>query len=164
MLQHMLKIGCVAVALLLPEAAWPQAPSSESMAAAKELVTTIRAADQFKAILPGIVQHLKPAIVQGRPQVEKDFDALMPILVEAVNSRLGAITDMMADVYARNFTVAEIKDITAFYHTATGQKVVEKTPAITQQSLAAGQQFAALLVQELKDRIVNELRKKGHKI
>jgi len=32
----------------------------------------MRAADYFKTILPAIVQQLKPAIVQNRPQVERD--------------------------------------------------------------------------------------------
>src|SRR5262249_55600756 len=48
-------------------------PPQEALAAARELVLVVRATDQVKQILPSIVQAVRPAIVQGRPQVEKDF-------------------------------------------------------------------------------------------
>ena len=43
------------------------------MAAAHDLIVTMRAADYFKAIMPAIMHGLKPAIVQNRPEVERDY-------------------------------------------------------------------------------------------
>ena len=68
------------------------------MAAAHELIVTMRAADYFKAIMPSIIQGLKPAIVQGRPQVERDYDAVMPLLLESMNARVNEIIDQIAAV------------------------------------------------------------------
>ena len=63
---------CVTICLLAAGPAGAQSPSPDTLAAARELIVTMRAADYFKTILPAIVQQLKPAIVQNRPQVERD--------------------------------------------------------------------------------------------
>jgi hypothetical protein len=62
----------VTICLLAAGPAGAQAPPPDALAAARELIVTMRAADYFKTILPAIVQQLKPAIVQNRPQVERD--------------------------------------------------------------------------------------------
>src|SRR6478752_2904890 len=103
---------CVTICLL---AAGPQSPSPDTLAAARELIVTMRAADYFKTILPAIVQQLKPAIVQNRPQVERDYDAIMPLMLESMNARVNEIIDQVAALYARNFTVAELNEVVAFY-------------------------------------------------
>jgi uncharacterized protein len=159
-----LKLAYLVVWLLMPGAAHAQAPSPEALAAARELVVVMRAADQVKAVLPAVMQSLKPAIVQGRPQIERDYDAVMPMLLESMNARFGELAELLARVYAQNFTVAEMKDLIAFYRSPTGQKLLARTPAITQQSMAAGQQFAVKLFDDLKGRVIEELRNKGHNI
>jgi hypothetical protein len=63
---------CVTICLLAAGPAGAQSPSPDTLAAARELIVTMRAADYFQTILPAIVQQLKPAIVQNRPQVERD--------------------------------------------------------------------------------------------
>ena len=75
-----------------------QGAPADALPVARELITVMRATDQFKLIFPTIMESLKPAIVQGRPQIEKDIDAMMPVLLEGVNSRINEITDQMAGV------------------------------------------------------------------
>jgi len=139
-----------------------QTPPPEATSAARELIVAMKATDQFKAILPLIMQNLKPAIVQNRPDVEKDFDAITPAMIDMAMSKLPALTELMAQVYARNFTTAELNDLMAFYKTPTGQKLLQSMPVITQQSLAAGQQFAQTIVTDLQKQIVEEMKKRGH--
>jgi hypothetical protein len=141
-----------------------QAPSPEAVAIARELVATSRAAENAKLLLPSIVQLIKPAIVQGRPQVEKDFDAITPQLLESFQERVGELTDQIVVIYATNFTIAEMKDVIAFYRGPTGQKLLAKGPTIAQQSMAAGQKLGAQIGRELQSRIIEELKKKGHNI
>jgi hypothetical protein len=139
-------------------------PSPEAMAAARELVATIKVTDYLKSMLPSIIQTLKPAVVQGRPAVEKDYDAITPLMLEVFSKRLDELTDLVAQVYARNFTVDEMHDIQAFYQTPTGQKAREKMPLVSQQSMIVGQQWGKALSGDLRDRITEELRKRGHDI
>ena len=147
-----------------PAQAPAQSPPADAMAAARELVVTMRTADQFKVLMPVIVRNLKPAIVQNRPEVDRDYDAIMPLMLEAMNARVASLIDEITALYARSFTVAELNDITGFYRSPTGQKFLEKLPAITQDSMAIGQKFGQTVVAEIQDRIVEELRKRGHKI
>jgi hypothetical protein len=140
------------------------APAADAVAAAKELVTTMRLAEQLKTLLPIIMQGLKPAIVQNRPEVERDYNALLPLMLEVTNQRIGEYIEVMATIYARNFTADELRQVAAFYQTPTGRKMLEKLPALTQESMAAGQRFGQSLSKEFETRIKDELRKKGHNI
>jgi uncharacterized protein len=141
-----------------------QQPSADAMAAARELITVMRSTDQLKLMLPNIMQALKPAIVQGRPQIEQDFDTVMPLLIDGMTARLGQLVDQMASVYARNFTPAEMREMTAFYRGPVGQKFLEKMPTVMQESMQLGQSFGQQIAGEMQSRMVDELRKKGHKL
>jgi len=152
------------VALVLMSVAPAPAQSPEAVTAAKDLMTTMRSADQFKAIMPSLMQALKPAVVQNRPDVERDFDSLVPVLLGAMNARVNEILDRVAAVYAKNFTVAELNEINAFYRGPTGQKFVQRLPVVMQESMAVGQQFGQAIGTELRQRMIEELRKKGHNI
>ena len=68
-----IRTACLTICLLAAGPAGAQSPSPEAMAAARELIVTMRAADYFKTLMPAIMQQLKPAIVQNRPQVERDL-------------------------------------------------------------------------------------------
>jgi hypothetical protein len=150
--------------VLLAAPARAQSPPPDALAAARELLATMRFTDQFKAIMPNILQALKPAIVQNRPEVERDFDAVMPLLLEAMTPRLNELVELTAAIYAHNFTARELRDVTAFYRTPTGEKFLQKLPAVTQQSLAMGQKFGQSIAGDLHERMTQELRKRGHKI
>jgi uncharacterized protein len=136
-------------------------PPAENLAAARELVSTMKATDQFKILLPSIFQALKQAIVQGRPDVAKDYDAIVPIVTAGAMKRLDAFADVLAVVYARNFSVDEIHDLIAFYKTPTGQKLIARQPIIAHESMVAGQQFGQELVADLRQQIDDELKKRG---
>ena len=157
----------LAVSILLSGPAAAQSPSPESMIAARELVVAMRAGEQFKAVLPILLQQLKPIITQGRPEVARDFDAVLPALQELVSTRSDAMAKMLegiVEVYARNFTVAEMRQITAFYGQPIGQKLLDKMPVVAQESMAVGQQFGQSIATELQRLVTEELRKRGHKL
>jgi uncharacterized protein len=136
--------------------------NAETMTAARDLVAVMRFDTQFKAILPTILQTMRPALVQGRPkQYEEAFDATVPVLLEVFGSRAGEMTEQVAAVYGQTFTVDEMRQITAFYRSPTGQKVLEKMPAVVQQTAVLGQTFGRKLQDELREKIADELRKRG---
>src|ERR1700722_13655778 len=142
----------------------PPSPSPEALAAAHELLVAMHAADTFKSFLPTFMQAMKPAIVQNRSDVERDYDTIIPLLLERANAHLDEMLERMAPIYARNFTVDEIKDVTAFYRSLIGQKLVSRLPAISKESFAVGQDFGRQIAVEMRSRMIEELRKKGHTI
>src|SRR5690349_25141092 len=81
-----------------------QTPSPEAMTAARSLVTTMKLADQFKALLPTILLVLKPALTQDRPAIERDYAATTPMIAEAFTPHYSEMVEGAAGLYARNFT------------------------------------------------------------
>ena len=151
-------------ALLCGQAAFAQSPSPEALAAAKELIVTTRSAEQFKTLLPIIMNGLKPAIVQNRPQVEKDYDAIMPIMMKAAIARVDVLIEQIAGLYAKFFTADELRQLTAFYRGPVGQKFLQIMPRIMQDSMTIGQKFGESIALDTRNRMIEELRRRGHNI
>src|SRR5258708_27962264 len=103
MLSRLLTI--VGLLLLSLQAASAQAPSPEAMTAARNLVTTMKQVDQYRALLPEILLTLKPTLTQDRPEIEQDYEALTPLIVDAFAPYVKSMDDNLATAYATNFTV-----------------------------------------------------------
>jgi hypothetical protein len=151
-----------ALLLLLATPTWAQSPASEAQVAARELIATMKIQDQFKALMPMIMNTIKPAIVQNRPDVERDYDALVPVLTTSMAARLDELSEAIVAIYSSNFSVEELRAVTAFYRTPAGQKFLQKTPLVAQQTMAAGQKFGQLVGADVQKRMIEELRNKGH--
>jgi hypothetical protein len=152
----------LAVAPLRAQTPATTPPAPENLAAARELIQAMKAPDQMKALLPIIVQSMKAAIVQNRPEVDKKYDALMPLFVEAANARMNEFSNQIAEIYARAFSVDEIHQIAAFYRTPTGQKLIASQAALARDTLALGQQFGRALAVDIQTRAQEELNKNGN--
>jgi uncharacterized protein len=154
--------GLVVATLLLIAPAHAQSTTPDAEAAARELIDTMKLPDQFKAMLPAIIQQLKPAIVQNRADIAHDFDAMMPLVQEKMGARLGELSNAIAAIYANNFTADELRELTAFYKSPAGQKFLQKTPAVAAQTMAAGQKFGQAAAVDAQKQMTDELRSKGH--
>jgi uncharacterized protein len=137
-----------------------QTPSPEAMAAARNLVATLKLSDQYKALLPVILLGLKPVLTQDRPELEREFDAVLPTMSEAYAPYYTAMVDGAAAIYASNFTAEELRDIEAFYRRPAGQKLLDKSQAITQQVTQVGQDIGRKASDGLRARLAELLRKK----
>jgi uncharacterized protein len=135
--------------------------SPESLAAAKELIETIHLNDQIRAMLPATVKNLKPAIVQGRSEVDKQYETLAPIVIDSFQVRMSELLDAFAIVYARNFPTEDLLALVAFYKTPVGQRLLQKTPSVTQETMAVGAKFGQSVGGEVQQRMIEELRKRG---
>jgi uncharacterized protein len=162
MVRRLLIVACLL--LLSAPVTRAQTPTPDAMVAARSLVNTMKLADQYKALLPAILLSLKPALTQDRPEIEQDYDAMMPMIADAFTPYYTSMIDGIATVYANNFTAAELRDIEAFYRQPVGQKMLEKMPAIGQQALAVGQEIGRKAAEDLRQRLTEALRQKGHKL
>ena len=145
-------------------AAPAQTPSPDAMTAARSLVATLKLTDQYKALLPVILLSIRPALVQDRPEIERDFDAMAPAIAETYAPYYTAMVDAAATVYANSFTLQELRDIEAFYRQPAGQKFLAKSQAITEQVARVGQDASRKAADDLRKRLAELLRQKGHKL
>jgi hypothetical protein len=157
-------VGLLAILLFALTPVRAQSPASDAEAAARELIVTMKIDDQLKALLPMIMKTMKPAIVQNRADVEREYDALVPILLAGMQARLGELTDAVVAVYASNFSAEELGAATAFYRTPAGQKFLQKNPLVVQQTMLLGQKFGQSIGADAQKRMIEELRGKGYKL
>jgi hypothetical protein len=162
MSRHLLIVAGMLLSLI--SASQAQTPSSEAMAAARNLVTTMKLPEQYKPLLPALMLTLKPALVQDRPEIERDYDAMMPVIEDAYKQYYAAMLNDVATVYANNFTLGELRELETFYRQPVGQKLLAKSQAITQQANQVAQDASRKAAEDLRTRLTEALRQKGHKL
>ena len=161
----MLSLLCVmAVIVLGASGVQAQAPTAEAMSAARNLVSTMKLADQYRALLPSILLRLRPVVTQDRPEIERDYDAMTTMIADTYTPFYNEMLDHAASAYATSFTVDEIRQIDAFYRLPVGQKLLEKSPGIAQQAAQVGQEVSQKAAEALRLRLTDALRQKGHKL
>jgi hypothetical protein len=150
--------------LFLTCSAAAQAPSPEAISAARKVVATMKTADQYRALLPQLLLKLRPVLAQDRPEIERDFDAMTATSSDIYAPFVDQMTDQIAAVYAATFTVDELRQIDAFYNQPVGRKLLEKSDALAQASAQIGQDVSRKAADELKQRLTEALRQRGHKL
>lgn len=140
-----------------------QAPSSEAMTAARELVTTLKFSERYKALLPAIFLSIKPALTQERAEIERDYDAMTATVADAYTPHYNAMMESVATLYAGKFSVQELREIEAFYRKPTGQKFLQTSPGLLQQSIQIGEDGARKAAEDLKARMTQLVRQKLQK-
>jgi uncharacterized protein len=162
MFRHWLTIA--GTLLLFSFGAAAQAPSPEAMNAARKLVATMKVADQYRVLLPQLLLKLRPVLSQDRPEIERDFDAMTATSSAIYAPFVDQMADQIAAIYAASFSLDELRQIEAFYAKPAGQKLLEKADALAQASAQIGQDVSRKAADELKQRLTEALRQKGHKL
>ncbi|WP_439407041.1 DUF2059 domain-containing protein [Bradyrhizobium sp. DASA03076] len=157
-------LAIAGILLLLVGRASAQAPSPEAMNAARKLVVTLKIADQYRAQLPQLLLKLRPVVTQERPEIERDYDAITAPGAEIFPPLFNAMVDQIAAVYAASFTPDELRQIEAFYAQPAGQKFLAQSDALAQASAQIAQDVSQKAGDQLKQRLIEALRQKGHKL
>ena len=103
-------------------------------------------------------------MTQDRPEIERDYDAMMPAVADAYTPYYNAMVDSIATVYANSFSVDELRQIEAFYRQPVGQKFLDKSQAIRRQSVQIGEDTGRKAAEDLRASLTQLLRQKGHKL
>ena len=64
----------------------------------------------------------------------------------------------MIPIYDKYYTEDDIKQLTDFYQTPIGKKVISNTPLIMQESMQAGQSWG----QKIGEKVIENLKVKGY--
>ncbi|HEY9104112.1 DUF2059 domain-containing protein [Chitinimonas sp.] len=90
----------------------------------------VAAIEQDKRLNPAQRQAALSKVEQELPELEKAFNDSL-----AKFDMGGLMQEVMYGTYSKYFETAEIQDITAFYRSSTGQKMLAKMPQIMQESM-----------------------------
>jgi hypothetical protein len=145
-------------------AASAQTPPPEAMVAARSLVATMKVGEQYKMLLPAILLRIKPVVTQERAELENAYDLVATEVGGLYTPYYNEMLEQAARFYAADFSVDEIRQMEAFFRQPAGKKLIEKWPTIVQQTAQIGQDVGRKAAEELRIRMIDALRQKGHKL
>ena len=77
---------------------------------------------------------------------------------EFLSTSLDDLVTMLTPVYEKHMTEADLNEVIKFYGSPVGKKLAEKTPAIMEGSMQAGQNWG----QAVGQKVMTKLKEKGY--
>lgn len=157
---------------LAPAAAQDQAqqPAAEEtftpehLQLAQEAVTLSRSAESFDDILPTLAEQTKTLYLRSNPAIAKDIEEVTQTVAIALAAKRLELDHVIQQVWARRFSVDELKEIIAFYKTPTGSKLAQLSPEVVALSIGAAKQWSDEISSLMVSQVREELQKRGHEL
>ena len=127
---------CLGSSLIFSSAAFAQTASEQSI---KQLIVETGAAEMGTMVFDQLLGQLKAAGATDAQiaEVKKEFN-------------VDQLVDLLVPVYQKQFTEEDVKAFLEFYQSPAGKKLVEKQPAIMQESMVIGQQWGMGIAQKIQ--------------
>jgi hypothetical protein len=154
----------LAITCLAATAVAAQEPSAGALAAARDMLTAKGGNTFFDPVVPGVIESVKNSLVPTNPQLSKELNDVAVMLRKDYEPKRAEVFDNVARVFAQHFTEQELKNITAFYKSPLGQKMLKEEPVAIEQSLKSAQDWANNFSEAVTARFRSEMQKKGHKL
>ena len=139
------------------------AGDGEKTALIRELMQLNNALGSADTVAQAMLQHLTAALRQRDPNLPP---AVAKIVQEETLSifraNQAALIADVGQIYEKNFTAAELRDVLAFYRTPTGKKFTKTMPAVAQESMQVGQRWAQGITPKLAERIKARAQKEAN--
>jgi hypothetical protein len=145
----------VAAALVLAAGAARAQPSAGQRAAATELLMAMHVPE----VLNASVQQMLDAQIRAAPELQGVQDVMRDFARRFVSWE--ALREQYVDIYASSFTEDELREMTDFYRTDTGQKLARATPGLMAQGAELGQRAVQAHRAELEQMIRARLAQPG---
>ena len=140
------------LSLILMTAASSFAQSSTYKTTLKEMMQVSGAEASYK----GIISQMMTMFKTQKSTVPVAFWDELAIKMNKM--AVEQLVDLVLPIYQKHLTEEDIKGIIAFYKTPVGKKFAEQTPLITQESMAAGQEWG----RKIGETVVSRLKEKGY--
>jgi uncharacterized protein len=121
------------------------------VAAAKELMDVTGVSKQMDGMIAAMAQGFRKgaednAGAAAAEAATKQFERFMAKLMSYRQPML----DEFANLYAERFTLDELKSVTDFYKSPTGQKFIQEIPSLMQTGSQIGIKYSQKALQDLK--------------
>ena len=148
-----------------PAATTPLKPGSPAaLAAAKEILAMKNASAMYANAVPNLVEQTKNVLMQSNLNYQKDLNEVAVIVAKNLAGREKEIDEVMAQVYANEFTEQELKDLVTFYKSPLGQKLLLSEPRAIQFSMSYMNQWAQAFAEVINGQFRAEMKKRGKEI
>ena len=146
-------------ALLAPIAAEAQEAKS---AVVREIIAVTNTDVSLKAMSDAVMVETHRGLQLNFPDTDpRAFEIMVEVMGEALAPLYGEAVERSAAAMEQNFSLAELKEILAFYQTSAGRKSMELMPALAAESFAWGQTRAMELLSDARPEIMRRLEAEG---
>ena len=119
----------------------------EYKTAVQKMLSASGSEKTFKASISQMLSMMK----QQKSEIPNEFWVTMED--EMKKTSMTDLVDLLIPVYQKHLTLDDINQLISFYQSPVGKKFAEKTPFITQESMAAGQQWGMKIGQKIVEKI-----------
>ena len=179
MKKFVLALSAAAAFAGLPFAAHAAADAQTTAAAQKLLQvmearkTMVASFAEMEKAMPVMMRSQAASMVQNDASLSAEqkqaamakVDKVLPGVAQALNQLFRdptLVDEMMVEMvplYANNFTVAEINELTAFYATPVGRKMMTMMPKLSAESVALSQKIVLPRVGKLMQQAMQDIQK-----
>jgi hypothetical protein len=158
-----LPILLFALAFAFATPALAQAPKPvdpAALAQAKVFLEKSGSAALSQQMINGILTTQKASLEQANPGKTAEVNEVIGLMQAEFAKEIPAMIDAMAAVYARHFTKDELTEVTAFYDSPVGRKMVKEMPLIVSESMTVAQSFGQKIAVEVLTKLKPEFEKR----
>ncbi|MBL4890751.1 MAG: DUF2059 domain-containing protein [Rhizobiaceae bacterium] len=153
---------CLAIAApvfvisLVPSTA--QETSQSHLNAAKSAISATGTSAPLDNILPIMAEQAKSQLISGRPDIAATISDVVDDATIALAPRRGDLENEVAAIYAKIFTEVELTEISDFYRSDAGKKLLAEAPIMERQIKQASQTWGSGVRRDLSQAIGEKLR------
>lgn len=138
-------------------------PSAGHLAVAREVAVLSGLTRSFDAILPQFAEQVRKQVVT-RPELTKDLDEVLDGLKPELELQKQQMTTTAARILASQMTEQELKDVSAFFKSPSGQKYVQTQPYVLDTLVTEMQNWTQQVSEYVMTRVRAEMGKRGHQM
>ena len=158
------RLAAAAIALMLaivPAAA----QQTDKRKAIDDLLRLTGANNIMQQMAAAVTQQMAASAKKRNPRIpDRMLEILSEEILRTFRERSAGLVATITDIYDRQFTLAEVNDLIAFYRTPTGRKTIRTLPTIVRESMAAAQGWAKKVAPAAVKRAKARLRAEGYKL
>ncbi len=162
MIKHAVFGRAAVLAILLSGAATLSAQAQEvsdaQLAAAREAIASLKATDVYDGILPTVAERLKGQYIQASPNFQTQISSVVDAQALALAPRRADLEKEAATIYAKSFSVDELKAISTFFNTEAGKKLLTNQPLVQRELGKAAQIWANGISRDLTSQSTEKLK------
>lgn len=131
------------------------------LAAARDAIDAAKNFKGFDNLLPLLAQQTQNRLIRLRPDQHQLISQVVDQTSLDLASRRVDLDNDVARIMAKYFTQEELEQIAAFYKTPAGIKFADLLPKVSSEALQTVKGWSDRVGEELYEKSVAELKKKG---
>jgi uncharacterized protein len=134
----------------------------DKLAAIEQLITISNSIALAKQMSTLFSAEFAKSIKIARPNVpQKALDALPEVVGAVMQENIASMKQIFVTIYDKYYSLDDIQQLTQFYQSPLGQKLLAVQPQLAQDSVQAGARWGQMLQPEIQRRIKERLAKEG---